>query len=91
MAFNFGILHECYSPSDRDPCDSVLYWCSDVPTKEYILNLNESKSTNDRFVILDLDDTHLFVQPTVVEWLEKQLKEFHDQNTYQPPRREDAR
>jgi len=23
--------------------------------------------------------------PTVVEWLKTQLKEFQDQNTYQPP------
>lgn len=64
--------------------------CSDVPTKEFILSLNDSKPTNERFVIHDLDDTHLFVQPTVVEWLEKRLKEFHEENTYQPPRREEG-
>ena len=64
--------------------------CSDVPTKEFILSLNSSKATNERFIIQDLDDTRLFVQPTVVDWLEKRLKEFHEENTYQPPRREDA-
>ena len=37
----------------------------------------------------DLDDKHLFVQPTVTSWLETQLKEFQDSITYQPPRRED--
>ncbi|BDA42782.1 probable general transcription factor IIH subunit 5 [Coccomyxa sp. Obi] len=68
----------------------VLLQC-DVPAKEFILSLNDSKPTNERFVILDLDDTHLFVQPTVVEWLEKRLKEFNEENTYQPPRREDVR
>lgn len=62
-----------------------------MPTKEFILSLNDSKPTNERFVILDLDDTRLFVQPTVVEWLEKRLKEFNEENTYQPPRREDMR
>jgi TFIIH basal transcription factor complex TTD-A subunit len=61
-----------------------------VPTKEYILSLNDARPTSERFIIQDLDDTRLFVQPTVVEWLEKRLKEFHEENTYQPPRREDA-
>lgn len=61
---------------------------SDIPTKVFILNLNEQKDRSERFVIEDLDDRHLFVQPTVVEWLLTKLKEFQDENTYQPPRRE---
>jgi hypothetical protein len=61
---------------------------SDVPTKEFILSLNAAKQNKDKFVIEDLDETRLFVQPTVVEWLEARLKEFHDENTYQAPRRD---
>ena len=63
--------------------------CSDVPTKEFILSINNEKEKSDRFVLEDLDDKHLFVQPTVIESLELRLKEFQDENTYQPPRRED--
>ena len=62
---------------------------SDIPTKEYILSLNNQKEPSERFVLEDLDDKHLFVQPTVTSWLETQLKEFQDSITYQPPRRED--
>ena len=59
-----------------------------MPTKVYILSLNEQKARSEKFVIEDLDDRHLFVQPTVIEWLETRLKEFQDENTYQAPRRE---
>ena len=65
--------------------------CSDVPTKEFIISLNEGKPTNERFIIHDLDDTRLFVQPSVVNWLEQRLKQFNEENTYQPPRREDTK
>ncbi|KAK9822997.1 hypothetical protein WJX81_004133 [Elliptochloris bilobata] len=42
----------------------VLLEC-DEPTREFILSLNEGKPTAEKFVIYDLDDTRLFVQPTV--------------------------
>jgi hypothetical protein len=58
---------------------------SDEPTREFIVSLNEAKPTAEKFIIYDLDDTRLFVQPTVVEWLEQRLKEFGEENTYQPP------
>ena len=63
--------------------------CSDVPSKEYILSLDNAKPTSEKFVIADLDPTTLFVQPQVTEWLKEQLAKFHDSNTYEPPRRED--
>ncbi len=53
--------------------------------------MNEGKPTNERFIIHDLDDTRLFVQPSVVNWLEQRLKQFNEENTYQPPRREDTK
>jgi len=62
---------------------------SDVPSKEYILSLDNAKPTSEKFVIADLDPTTLFVQPQVTEWLREQLAKFHDSNTYEPPRRED--
>ena len=65
--------------------------CSDVPTKEFILSLNEEKPTSEKFVIADLDETRLFVQPQVTEWLQQQLAKFQELNTYEPPRREDTR
>ena len=68
---------------------SCPFWRSDIPSKVYIVNLNQQKESSEKFILEDLDDTHLFVQPTIVEWLKVQLKEFQDQNTYQPPRKGD--
>lgn len=66
----------------------VLLEC-DIPTKVFVVNLNENLPVNDKFIIQDLDETRLFVQPRIVDWLELKLKEFQDSNTYQAPTRED--
>ena len=62
-----------------------------MPTKEFIISLNEGKPTNEKFIIHDLDDIRLFVQPSVVEWLVERLKQFNEENIYQAPRREDMK
>lgn len=62
-----------------------------MPTKEFIISLNEGKPTNEKFIIHDLDDIRLFVQPSVVTWLEERLKQFNEENIYQAPRREDMK
>ena len=72
--------------NDNKPL-SLKVSCSDVPTKVFILSLNEEKAGPEKFVLEDLDDKTLFVQPTVVEWLEGKLKEFQDENTYQVPQK----
>ena len=66
----------------------TLMLCSDIPSKEYILRLNEEKGKNEKFLLEELDDTHLFVKPVAVEELRQKLKEFQEQNTYEVPRRE---
>lgn len=66
----------------------TLPLCSDVPTKVFITSLNDQRERSEKFILEDLDSKHLFVQPTIVEELEEQLKIFQDQNTYQPPRKE---
>lgn len=52
------------------------------------MRLNEEKSKNEKFLLEELDDTHLFVKHVVVEELQRKLKEFQEQNTYEVPRRE---
>ena len=67
---------------------SLVLSRSDIPSKEYILRLNEEKSKNEKFLLEELDDTHLFVKHVAVEELQRKLKEFQEQNTYEVPRRE---
>jgi len=50
--------------------------------------LNEDKSQNEKCLLEELDDTHLFVKAVAVEHLLKKLKEFQERNTYEIPRRE---
>jgi TFIIH basal transcription factor complex TTD-A subunit len=40
-----------------------------------------------RFVIEDLDETHLFIvpDPKVIAFIEKKMDEWNEKNTYQPP------
>lgn len=52
------------------------------------MRLNEEKSKNEKFLLEELDDTHLFVKHVAVEELQRKLKQFQDQNTYEVPRRE---
>ena len=54
-----------------------------MPTKEFILSLNNAKPPKDQFIIEDLDDTRLFVQAKVAQWLEEQVAAWQEQNTYQ--------
>ncbi|CEG41068.1 general transcription factor iih subunit 5 [Plasmopara halstedii] len=63
----------------------VLVKC-DAATKQYLLHLNET-AVQQRFVIEDLDDTHLFIvpDPKVIAFIGKKMDEWNEKNTYQPP------
>ncbi|KAI9914808.1 hypothetical protein PsorP6_008038 [Peronosclerospora sorghi] len=74
----------------------VLVKC-DAATKQYLLHLNETAVQvcnvnicafdDQRFVIEDLDDTHLFIvpEPKVIAFIERKMDEWNEKNTYQPP------
>lgn len=47
---------------------------SDIPLKEYIRFLDESLAASDRFIISDLDDTHLFVKPSSLDYVQAKIK-----------------
>ncbi|TDH68011.1 hypothetical protein CCR75_003800 [Bremia lactucae] len=76
------------------PCQlqTRVYWSNgnaanfDAATKQYLLHLNET-AVQHRFVIEDLDDTHLFIvpDPKIIAFIEKKMDEWNEKNTYQPP------
>lgn len=47
--------------TDLPPCAGYLISC-DVPTKQYIQYLNELKTADKKFIIDDLDATHLLIK-----------------------------
>ncbi|CAM9617297.1 unnamed protein product, partial [Ectocarpus fasciculatus] len=51
---------------------------SDVPVKQLILQLNETQN----FVISDLDETHLLVDPSFVDYIRKEVEERLEKNVY---------
>ncbi|KUF81121.1 General transcription factor IIH subunit 5 [Phytophthora nicotianae] len=74
-------------------CEATTLECAwrgkivtDPATKQYLLHLNET-AVQQRFVIEDLDDTHLFIvpDPKVIAFIEKKMDEWNEKNTYQPP------
>ena len=58
----------------------------DIPTKVFILHLNDEQLPSERFVIQDLDATHLLVQPHKMEMVREQVKLFHEKSQFVPER-----
>jgi len=58
----------------------VLITC-DIPTKQYILFLNEEH----KFLIRDLDDTHLFIDASAVQLVKDEIHKFTEENVYTAP------
>ncbi|KAK3280083.1 hypothetical protein CYMTET_12065 [Cymbomonas tetramitiformis] len=64
----------------------ILLEC-DIPTKQYLVSLNNDLEPSDKFIKYDLDDTHLFVQAGEKEeqFLKEALEKFHREVTFIAP------
>ena len=60
----------------------ITIYSSDPAIKQYLLHLDDSGELGRRFVIEDLDPTHLFVQPEIVSVLETKIDEFLEKLAY---------
>ena len=63
------------------PSAGYLLTC-DAPTKQYIKSLNETKSTDKKFIIEDLDATHLLVKETAREEILQKVEAWMDSNVF---------
>ncbi|XP_006834483.1 PREDICTED: general transcription factor IIH subunit 5-like [Chrysochloris asiatica] len=59
----------------------VLIEC-DPAMKQFLLCLDESNALGKKFIIQDIDDTHVFVIAELVNVLQEQVRELMDQNTF---------
>lgn len=57
----------------------VLVTC-DVPVKEFLIYLDEQQV--DKFIITDLDATHLFIRESAVQFLKDELNKLYEVNQY---------
>jgi TFIIH basal transcription factor complex TTD-A subunit len=55
----------------------ILVEC-DPAMKQFLLHLDEKFTLGSRFIIQDLDDTHLFISPDVLEMLKGQIDDLMD-------------
>ncbi|XP_044490941.1 general transcription and DNA repair factor IIH subunit TFB5-like isoform X1 [Mangifera indica] len=62
-----------------------LFISCDIPMAQFIINLNASMPTSQKFIIHILDNTHMFVQPHVAEMIRSAIAEFRDANSYEKP------
>lgn len=77
------------SPGSKDetiPSAGYLVSC-DVPTKQFIQYLNELKPVDKKFILQDLDATHLLVKAQAKAEIERKIENFFDSNVYSPVER----
>jgi TFIIH basal transcription factor complex TTD-A subunit len=68
--------------TDDLPAPAGYLISCDVPTKQFIKYLNELKSAERKFIIQDLDATHLLVKRDAKEEITRKVEEWLDQNVY---------
>jgi TFIIH basal transcription factor complex TTD-A subunit len=66
---------------DLPPSAGFLISC-DVPTKQYIQYLNELKPVDKKFIIEDLDATHLLVKKKARDEIERKVEAWMDENVF---------
>jgi TFIIH basal transcription factor complex TTD-A subunit len=60
----------------------VLVSC-DIPVKQFLLWLDDQQENNgSRFIITDLDDTHVFVKEDAVKLIREELNRLYEENQY---------
>jgi len=67
--------------NDLPPCKGYLISC-DVPTKQFIQYLNELKPQDKKFILQDLDSTHLLVKMQAKDEIEKKVDDWMDENVF---------
>lgn len=59
----------------------VLIEC-DPAMKQFLLYLDEKMALGKKFILKDLDDTHVFILAEVVQILQERVGELMDQNSF---------
>ncbi|GAA5921951.1 hypothetical protein JCM3775_003432 [Rhodotorula graminis] len=61
----------------------VLITC-DPAVKQILLQLDQEERPSQRFLIADLDETHVLIAPDAVERVRENLEEVLEKNHYNP-------
>ena len=63
------------------PSAGYLLTC-DPPAKQFIKHLNETKRTDKRFIVEDLDATHLLIKESAKEEVLRKVEAWMDENVF---------
>jgi len=67
--------------STKPPPSGWIVSC-DIPLKQFILKLNDDKTSDKKFVLEDLDETHLLIDGRIRGELAQKIEEFMDENVW---------
>ncbi len=59
-----------------------LFVFSDPAMKQFLLHLDDSNALGKKFVMQDLDETHLFISSDIVDTLHNQINELMDRLSF---------
>ncbi|KAL3759465.1 hypothetical protein ACHAWU_000764 [Discostella pseudostelligera] len=70
------------SGKNTAPRSSGYLLTCDPPTKQFIMHLNDQKKSDKKFIIEDLDGTHLLIKGEVRDEITKKVDEWMDLNVF---------
>ncbi|KAL5251004.1 hypothetical protein ACHWQZ_G016663 [Mnemiopsis leidyi] len=80
-----GQIDEILSFTDMvNVTKGVLLTC-DAAVKQFLVHIDETGAVGQRFIISDLDDTHLFIIADVLDYLQEKLDELMDSHSFTEP------
>jgi len=69
------------SKSKSSASPSCLLTC-DAPMKQFIIHLNDQKIADKKFIIEDLDATHLLIRGEMKDEIMRKVEEWMDENVF---------
>ncbi len=55
---------------------------SDPAMKQFLLHLDETQKLGKKFILSDLDETHVFIDSEILEILKDKIDELMDENSF---------
>jgi hypothetical protein len=68
--------------STTKPAPSGYLVSCDIPMKQFILKLNDEKTSEKKFILEDIDDTHLLIEGKAREEIRRAVEEWMDENIW---------
>lgn len=67
----------------QKPCLMLFHICfSDPAMKQFLLHLDETNKLGAKFVLQDLDETHLFINSDILETLQEKIDGLMDKISF---------